>query len=305
MFIRLGLPIASGFGVLLALCAIVVGAQKAPLRPIPFPPSVSPYEYTIAGSGIVEASTNNIYIGTPFNEIVWDVFVKVGDSLKKGDPIFQLDSRTYEAQLVEAIAAKQRAQIDLENAATELSLYEALKDKRAVSLNSYNQVFYKKQSALAQIEVQETKIRTAQTFIDRSLIKAPCDGKILQKNIFKGEAANLFVNESLIIFGPVCPFHLRVNIDEDDAWRYRPNTPATAFVRGNSSISLPLKWVRTEPLMIPKKNLTGDNAERVDSRVLQVIYEFDCSNPHVYAGQVMDVYIESIPADTRYTHGKN
>ncbi|NDD99274.1 biotin/lipoyl-binding protein [bacterium] len=305
MLIRLGLPIASGIGIVIAICAIILGAQKAPLRPILFPPSVSPYEHTIAGSGVVEASTNNIYIGTPFNEIVWEVFVKVGDTLKKGDPVFQLDSRTYEAQLVEAIAAKQRAQVELENAITELSLYDALKDKRAVSLNTYNQVFFKKQTALAQIEVQEARIKTAQTFIDRSFIRAPCDGKILQRNIFKGEAANLFVNESLIIFGPVCPYHLRVNIDEDDAWRFRPDTPAKAFVRGNSSLSFPLKWVRTEPMMIPKKNLTGDNAERVDSRVLVVIYEFDCSNPSVYAGQVMDVYIESIPANTRYTNGKN
>lgn len=305
MVIKLGLPIASVVGVLLAVGAMVVGAQKAPLRPILFPPSVSPYKHTIAGSGVVEASSNNIHIGTPFNEIIWDVFVKVGDLIKKGDPIFQLDTRTYEAQLVEAMAAKERAQIDLENASTELSLYDSLKDKRAISLNSYNQIFYKKQAALAQIEVQQTKIRTAQTFIDRSFIIAPCDGKILQKNINKGETANLFVGESLIVFGPTCPFHLRVSIDEDDAWRFKPSTPATAFVRGNSSICFPLKWVRTEPLMIPKKNLTGDNSERVDTRVLIVIYEFDCQTPFVYAGQVMDVYIESIPADTRFTNGKN
>jgi biotin carboxyl carrier protein len=306
MFVRVGLPIASGLGVLLAIVAMVVGAQKAPLRPIPFPPSVSPYKHTIAGSGVVEASTDDIYIGTPFNEIIWDVFVEVGDEVKKGDLLFHLDTRTFDAQLVEAMAAKEKAEVELQNISTELSLYNSLSDKRAISLNSYNQTFYRKQAAEVALEAAEAKIQTAKTYIDRSFVKAPCDGKVLQKSIHRGETANLnpFNNESLIVFGPKCPFHLRVSIDEDDAWRFQSNTCAVAFVRGNSSLKYPLKWVRTEPLMIPKRSLTGDNSERVDTRVLVVIYSFDCDTPFVYMGQVMDVYIQAISADTRYPDAK-
>ena len=36
-----------------------------------------------------------------------------------------------------------------------------------------------------------------------------------------------------------------------------------------------LRFVRIEPFVLPKRNLTGDSLERVDTRVLQVIYEFD------------------------------
>jgi len=50
--------------------------------------------------------------------------------------------------------------------------------------------------------------------------------------------------------------------------------------------------VRFEPYVIPKKNLTGDNTERVDTRVLQVIYALERNAP-VYVGQQMDIYIES------------
>ena len=66
-----------------------------------------------------------------------------------------------------------------------------------------------------------------------------------------------------------------------------------------------MKYVRTEPLMIPKQSLTGAPTERVDTRVLQVIYAFECADLPVYMGQLVDVYIESIPADTRYGHAKN
>lgn len=44
--------------------------------------------------------------------------------------------------------------------------------------------------------------------------------------------------------------------------------------------------------MIPKKNLTGDATERVDTRVLQVIYALKAETP-VYAGQQMDIFIEA------------
>jgi hypothetical protein len=44
--------------------------------------------------------------------------------------------------------------------------------------------------------------------------------------------------------------------------------------------------------VIPKKSLTGGSTERVDTRVLQVIYQFDPPNRPLYVGQQVDVYIE-------------
>ncbi len=44
---------------------------------------------------------------------------------------------------------------------------------------------------------------------------------------------------------------------------------------------------------MPKKSLTGDSTERVDTRVLQVIYRIRDENTPVYVGQQMDIYIEA------------
>jgi hypothetical protein len=57
-----------------------------------------------------------------------------------------------------------------------------------------------------------------------------------------------------------------------------------------------LKFVRVEPYVIPKKSLTGDSTERVDTRVLQVLYSFNRGALPVYVGQQMDVFIEAPPA---------
>jgi hypothetical protein len=75
----------------------------------------------------------------------------------------------------------------------------------------------------------------------------------------------------------------------------RQGARAVAYVRGNSSITTPLQFVRIEPFIVPKRSLTGDTTERVDTRVLQVIYAFEPGDLPVYVGQQMDVYIDAPP----------
>jgi len=63
-------------------------------------------------------------------------------------------------------------------------------------------------------------------------------------------------------------------------------------VRGNRELKTELKFERVEPYVIPKRSLTGDSTERVDTRVMQAVYSFDRNKLPVYVGQQMDVFIE-------------
>jgi len=68
-----------------------------------------------------------------------------------------------------------------------------------------------------------------------------------------------------------------------------------AFVRGNRDLATELKFERVEPYVIPKRSLTGESTERVDTRVLQALYSFPAGKLPVYVGQQMDVFIEAPP----------
>jgi HlyD family secretion protein len=68
-----------------------------------------------------------------------------------------------------------------------------------------------------------------------------------------------------------------------------------AYLRGNRDIGADLTFYRIEPYVIPKKSLTGDSTERVDTRVLQVLYTFEPGEKPIYVGQQMDVFIETPP----------
>ncbi|MES2273812.1 MAG: HlyD family efflux transporter periplasmic adaptor subunit [Chlamydiota bacterium] len=306
MYRKYLLPLIAVLGVTLGVIATIVSARKIPPQPIAFLPPSPPYAHFIAGQGTIEATSENIQIGTPFNEIATDVYVVAGDFVKEGDPLFKLNVETPEANLFAAEMDLAHAAVEYENQKTQLDLYDSLSDTRAVSKNEYNQVYYAAEAAKVAIAQAEANILVVQTIIDRSTIRAPLDGRVLQVNIRPGESANFnpFNQMPLITFGPAAPLHVRVNIDEDDAWRFRKGTAATAFVRGNSSICFPLHFVRMEPLVIAKQALTGASTERVDTRVLQAIYSFDCERLPVFIGQILDVYIESIPADTRYGHAQ-
>jgi hypothetical protein len=55
---------------------------------------------------------------------------------------------------------------------------------------------------------------------------------------------------------------------------------------------MPIRFVRIEPYVVPKRSLTGDSAERVDTRVLQIIFELDRPAVPLYVGQQVDVFIQ-------------
>ncbi|HTF89812.1 MAG TPA: HlyD family efflux transporter periplasmic adaptor subunit [Planctomycetota bacterium] len=154
--------------------------------------------------------------------------------------------------------------------------------------------------AVAQAQVAKARALVAQieTQRERLIVRAPVDGVVLQVNVRQGEyAPSGVLKDPLILFGNLARLHVRVDIDESEAWRLREGAKARATVRGNRDLSAALEFVRVDPYVVPKRSLTGDTSERVDTRVLQVIYSFDPSALPVYVGQQMDVFIEAQQAN--------
>ena len=85
---------------------------------------------------------------------------------------------------------------------------------------------------------------------------------------------------------------VRVSFDESDINRFRPGARAVGRTRGSPQKTLPLTFVRIEPYVVPKKSLTGDNTERVDTRVMQAIYAIDQFDAAVQLGQQLDVFVD-------------
>ena len=302
------LPVLAAFGIAFAVITVVRSSKTLPPAQPLVEPTAPPFTSSVAGSGIVEANTENIAIGTLIPGVVSDIYVSIGSKVGAGDALFKIDDRDLRAQLAIRRAALRVANTNvkvakasLADVKNQLALAESLTDKRAISTEELDRRRYAVQIAkakLAQAKADATsaqaQIKETETNLDRIIVRAPIDGEVLQLKIHRGEFAPAGITQTpLILLGNTEPLNVRADVDENDAWRVRAGAPAVAFLRGNREIKTSLKFVRFEPYVVPKKSLTGDSIERVDTRVLQVIYRIEHRDLPIFAGQQMDVFIEA------------
>lgn len=272
-------------------------------RPVPVPsPTVqtpqAPFASYVAGVGITETGRGNIAVGTAVFGIVAELFVRVGDQVKAGDSLFKIDDRALQAQLSVARARVNEAGAALAKPRHRLKFLTHLQrtDNGAVSTAAISDLRDDVRAAESVLGSAKAEAGQIDVEIQRCLVRAPAAGRVLQINTRVGEYVEGGGQaRPLMLVGDDDRVYLRVDIDEHDAWRIRPQARARAFVRGNPQQQAELRFEYIEPYVIPKTSLTGQSTERPDVRVLQVIYSAQRSALPVYLGQQMDAFIEAPP----------
>jgi RND family efflux transporter MFP subunit len=271
---------------------------QSPVKPPPIDPSPKPYELCVAASGIIEALSENVAIGVPQAGLVTKVHVKVWDSVQEGQPLFTLDDRELQAQSAVNDANTAVAEATLRRLQDQLARLKSVNDPRAVSQDEVRTKEHDVAVAQAQLEASRSLAAQNKVCLERLIIRAPRAGSILQVNIRPGEYASATPKNAAIVLGDLEHLQVRADVDEQNAPRLQPGQIATAYVKGDTGQPIALRFVRIEPYVVPKVSLTGASTERVDTRVLQVIYSFERpKNRPVYVGQQVDLFVKTgIPA---------
>jgi RND family efflux transporter MFP subunit len=296
------LPVIAAVGFVAAVIAVIIGNASPPAAPAPLPSAQSPFENYVAGTGLIEASTGNIAIGTPVSGIVDAIYAKWGEWVSIGQPLFKLEARDLSAQLEVANARVEEAEANLAKSKYLLKVGEGLTSGSSISAVELANRRFDVGTFEAALAVAKAQVDQMETDIERRVIRAPVDGRVLQINTHLGEFAQSgMVSPPLMLFGDDDRLYIRVDIDETDAWRVQPTAPALAYVPGNPELKTPLRFERIERYVVPKTSLTGASTERTDTRVLQVIYSFDHGALPVYIGQRMNVFIQApaVPASEK------
>jgi HlyD family secretion protein len=138
--------------------------------------------------------------------------------------------------------------------------------------------------------------------LDKYIIKAPAGGVILSINAAVGSyvsaqgAYDTYTQglSPVLVMGSAQDFMgVRCYIDEILAHRLPQPAQITAkmFIRG-TDLNIPLEYVRVQPYVSPKIELSNQRTERVDVRVLPVLFRYaKPKNVTLYPGQLVDVYI--------------
>jgi multidrug efflux pump subunit AcrA (membrane-fusion protein) len=347
MIRKYGLPLVALGMLLFGVFHVVRAQQKHPPLDPPVPPARTPFGTGVAGAGVVEAQTENISVGTNLPGIITKVHVKVGQKVRAGDPLFQVDDRALKAdhQVKQQALVSAQAQLDklkqmprkeevpaLEAKVAEMrynladqqdqlrrarrlygtrTIGEEERVRREMAAQMAVEQLRKAQADLALMKdgawkpdlriaevavgQAEAQLKQVDTDLERLTVRALVDGEVLQVNVRPGEYVATAAGQALVVLGNVSCLHVRVDVDEHDIPRLPgklEKASARAMLRGEPGVHLTLRFVRVEPYVIPKKSLTGDNTERVDTRVLQLIYALEPGGRRVYVGQQLDVYIE-------------
>ncbi len=267
---------------------------------------------SVAGSGVIEPSSETTDVGTNVSGVVTEVFVQIGQRVTKGVPLFAVDSRQVRATLreaetgmAEARAGINEAQTNITTARRQLALYRSVDDARAVSRSeviaaegALADARARLSAANAQLSAAQARRASAATELARHTVYAPISGEVLDVEIRAGEfvatggqsgnAATPYIQ-----IGETQPLYVRIDIDENEAARIATGASAVISPRGNAGKRVPVTFVRVEPQIVPKRSLTNSASERVDVRVMQLIYAVPLNETGLRVGQQIDAFVET------------
>jgi HlyD family secretion protein len=346
-------------GVVAAL--IIAFLLNRPIKPQPpaFQPASNPYAQAIFANGIIEsdqASGENINIFPEVSGPIVATFVREGQAVRAGQPLFAIDdsvqSATTEQQrllaqgalatlnelkaeprretLAVAAAQVDQAQANLTVLARQRDKLQqsAALDPRSVSRNSLDSAIDAAKAAQTALEVAQRQLDltkagawtydiqnqqaqyaalshsydSAKALLVKYVVKAPADGVVMALNTLMGGyvspqgAYDSYTETNLpaaVLGSGTDTLNVRCYVDEILLNRLPKGKTIKAqmSIRG-ANVQIPLQFVRIQPYVTPKIELSNERQEQVDLRVLPVIFRFH-TDPKIklYPGEEVDVYI--------------
>ena len=310
-------------GILVGLVSAYIFAIKQKPQPPAFTPASNPYEKGIYANGIIESyqtSGENINIYPEVPGVVSKIFVSEGQHVTAEMPLLMLDDSVQRAtaEQQEAQAESAKAQIGLAKASLK-SLQDTLdKQKKSYDLDpksvskdtldsAQNAVEVGRKNldvTLKQYEAAFKAYQASRVLLSKYVIKAQSDGSVLSINTAVGSYISSQGTYDSYTGGVDPPIVMgmgnlqnyigvRCYVDEILISRLPQVSKihARMSIRG-TNINVPLEYVRAQPYVTPKIELSDQRTERVDVRVLPIIFRFEKPKDiSLYPGQLVDVYI--------------
>jgi HlyD family secretion protein len=225
--------------VLIAL-VLIAGAVLWAVRARPLPVGVAyatrsaPGETgplpVLSGSGYIVTGDRYVSVGVRVAGRIDRYFVEEGQTVKKSDPLVQLDDRDYRAAVAatEARIASARANAALADA--DLARGRALRQQGVISQQEYDVLDNKAAVARAAIKQLEAELSETKVNLDYTTLRAPTDGVVLAKLKEVGEIAvpgGFAGSGDLIRLANLTDMRAEVDVNEADLNRVYLGQPAT------------------------------------------------------------------------------
>ncbi|HFA2917187.1 TPA: multidrug efflux RND transporter periplasmic adaptor subunit MtrC [Neisseria gonorrhoeae] len=165
-----------------------------------------------------------------------------GSYVRAGQPLYQIDSSTYEAGLESARAQLATAQATLAKADADLARYKPLVSADAISKQEYDAAVTAKRSAEAGVKAAQAAIKSAGINLNRSRITAPISGFIGQSKVSEGTLLNAGDTTVLATIRQTNPMYVNVTQSASEVMKLRRQIAEGKLLAADGVIAVGIKF---------------------------------------------------------------
>jgi len=169
----------------------------------------------LQGIGTVQAF-NTVTIKTQVDGAIVKVAFTEGQEVRQGDQLFQIDPRSYEAALAQALAVREKDQAQLVTAQGDLVRYGRLVGPGFQTRQSFEQ----QQGLVAQLQAaikgDEAQIDTARVNLGYTNIRSPIDGRLGARLVDSGNLVRATDNTPLVSINQIKPIFVSFTLPQDN-----------------------------------------------------------------------------------------
>jgi RND family efflux transporter MFP subunit len=184
------------------------GHDPAPQAAPPVVTVVQPVEREVAEyaefTGRVEA-VDSVQVRARVNGYLVKVIFKEGTEVKKGDVLFEIDPRPYQAQLSKDIARLQQSEAEVRRAQADFDRVSRIVKENAASGTEYDMSLATRDAAVASVEAAKAAIEASRLNLEFCTIQSPIDGRISSYGVTVGNlvAADQTLLTSIVSTDPI------------------------------------------------------------------------------------------------------
>lgn len=223
-----------------------------------------------------------------------------GSYVRAGQPLYQIDSSTYEAGLESARAQLATAQATLAKADADLARYKPLVSANAISKQEYDAAVTAKRSAEASVKAAQAAIKSAGINLNRSRITAPISGFIGQSKVSEGTLLNAGDTTVLATIRQTNPMYVNVTQSASEVMKLRRQIAEGKLLAADGAIAVGIKF--DDGTVYPEKGRLLFADPTVDESTGQITLRAAVSNDQniLMPGLYVRVLMDQVAADNAF-----
>jgi multidrug efflux system membrane fusion protein len=227
---------------------------------------------------------STVSIKSQVTGVLMKAHFREGQNVKKGQLLFTIDPRPFEAALKQAEAALVRDQAQLKNAREQTRRYAELVQKQYVSQEQYDQIRTNAEAMEAIVEADKAAIENAKVQLSYCYIYSPLDGQVGSLLVNEGNLVRVNDGTPLVVINQVTPINVTFAVPEQhltDLKRHMAGGPLEVAAHFPSDEGRPERGVL----------VFVDNAVDRATGTIKLKAEFKNTERRLWPGQFINVAV--------------